>query len=71
MVSTPHSRNNPQSVTLQKGRMLFEMVKTCADVIGVLPKFLENLLGSENLRCSAAVGFFSLVHLIITALFFM
>ena len=36
--------------------MLHEEDKTCVDVFGILPRFLKNLLESENLGCSAMAG---------------
>jgi len=34
----------------------FEVNKTCVDVFGILPRFLQNLLESENVVCCAAAG---------------
>jgi len=33
-----------------------EVDKACADVFGILPRFLKNFLGSENLVCNATAG---------------
>jgi len=55
--STSYSRSTSQRFSLRDPVICFLKVdKTCVDIFGVLPRFLEDLLDSENLVCSATSG---------------
>ena len=47
----PYSSNSPQR--LDPVVCFLEVDKTCVDVVGILPRFIENFLDIYNLVCSA------------------
>ena len=54
--STLYSRNIPKAFHEEPGHILSEVNKTCVDVFGVFPGFLDYLLESRNLFRSATAG---------------
>jgi len=51
--STLYSATLPNALHQEPGR---KVGKHCADVFGILPRFLERFLESENLVCGATAG---------------
>jgi len=58
--SIPYSHNTPENhpkLFTRNPAIYFPKVdKSCIDVFGMLPRFLENLLESRNLLCSATAA---------------
>jgi len=54
--STLYSRKSPQSFWRGTQSHAFSKSTKRVDVFGILPRFLKNLLESENLGCSAMAG---------------
>jgi len=51
--STPYSHHTPRSFSPGTRSYAFEVYKTCIDIFGILPRFLQKLLESGKLVCSA------------------
>jgi len=54
--STPYSHNPLKAFHEEPDVYFPEVDKTCVYIFGMLPGFLENLLESENLFCSATAA---------------